>query len=746
MTDLWPQLAATRINLADESDFELGGMQVRPAERVVDSNGQRVELQPRVMQVLVALTKARPAVVSRDKLINLCWEGRVVGDDALNRCILALRHLAQEFTPQPFTIETVPRVGHRLVELASGDVAAGEPPTKIKPWRLIVAVVLILLVAAAGLFVWQQRAAQTEPASIAVLPFRNLSKGDPYFAEGVGEEILGQLAREPAFRVAGRASSAQFTGESDPREVGRKLDVDYLLEGSVRSDASRVRISASLVQTRDGMRLWSETYDRNLEDILEIQASIGQAVAGELRRRLVHSPLGRAVNGEAYTLYLNARGLLRTQSPEVGSEAVGLLQQSVKLDPGFAPAWASLAEARYLDARSKGIEGLIAALPQARSDSRRALQIDPNLAQAHGVLGQLLGYETRAGIAHLRRAAELAPRTGEGLMWRGLAHYASDEFALKLDAYRRAHELDPVWPFPMRALVDINAAMGDRAGAEAVIRSGFPEDVMTQHFALARVAWILGDFSDAARRYSIVAKSPARWARPAQRSLSDLQFMLGLSKAPQAAIPVANVGSFDRYVPRIWMAKPPSASEWQRRNRSAPAALVYHDENIVAAKLMLNAGRAREMVATFDGPNGLLGLRGGSPVGPSQSQEVPLVALALRAVGRNNEADTMLSQADARLQAAYHRGRVPTFFDADAAAVWAVQGKTGQAMEALERAFGRGWAHAGRIDLPNLEDEPAFRSLRGDPRFKAVLAKYRAHLAKERTETARALKIQAKAG
>ena len=739
MTELWPRLAATRIDLAEESDFDLGGMLVHPAELAVEMNSQRTELQPRVMQVLVALAHARPAVVSRDKLIELCWEGRVVGDDALNRCILALRHLAQEFTPQPFTIETVPRIGHRLVERSFGEVASRGQSTKAKPWRLIAAAVLALLIAAAGLFVWQQRLVQAEPASIAVLPFRNMSRGDPYFAEGVGEEILNQLAREPAFQVVGRASAAQFGAESDPREVGRKLGVDYLLEGSVRSDAGRVRVNASLIQTKDGMRLWSETFDRNLEDILEIQSSIGQAVAGELRRRLVHSPLDRAINGEAYTLYLNARGLLRTQSPEVGSEAVGLLRQSVKLDPGFAPAWASLAEALYLDARSKGIEGLIAALPPARSAAQRALQIDPNLAQAHGVLGQLLGYETRAGITHLRRAAELAPRTGEGLMWRAIAHNASDEFASGLDAYRRAHELDPVWPFPVRALVDMNAEMSDRAGAEAVIRSGFPTDAITQHFALGRVALMFGDFSDAARRYSIVAKSPARWARPAQRSLDDLQFMLGLSKVSPTPTPVANVGSFNRYVPRIWMATPPSASEWQRRNRSAPAALVYHDENIVAAKLMLNADRAREMVATFDGPNGLLGLRRGEPVGPCQFQEVPLVALALRSVGRNEEAGILLLQADARLRAAYRRGKVPTFFDADAAAVWAVQGKTGLALEALQRSFKRGWAHAGRIDLPNLEDEPAFRSLHGDPRFKALIANYKTHYARERAETAQIL-------
>ena len=105
-----------RIDLAKEFDFELGGVTVKPSERVLEVNGERRELQPRVMQVLVALARVRPSVVSRDRLIEQCWDGRVVGDDALNRCILALRHLADGVSPQPFAIETVPRVGHRMVE------------------------------------------------------------------------------------------------------------------------------------------------------------------------------------------------------------------------------------------------------------------------------------------------------------------------------------------------------------------------------------------------------------------------------------------------------------------------------------------------------------------------------------------------------------------------------------------------------------------------------------------------------
>ena len=164
----------------------------------------------------------------------------------------------------------------------------------MKRWPWVPALALLVVVFAAGIFMWQQRGGATEPASIAVLPFRAISSGgDSYFAEGVSEEILDRLAREPGFRVAGRATAAQFSDEPDPKKIGRALGVDYILEGSVRSDRGRVRVNASLVQTKDGMRLWSESYDRNLDDILAIQAAIGQSVASGLRRNLVHDPGGQ---------------------------------------------------------------------------------------------------------------------------------------------------------------------------------------------------------------------------------------------------------------------------------------------------------------------------------------------------------------------------------------------------------------------------------------------------------------------
>lgn len=719
-------------------------MHVRPSELAVEANGERHELQPRVMQVLVALAKARPGVVSRDRLVDLCWDGRIVGDDALNRCVLALRHLAQEFSPPPFTIETVPRIGHRLVEngaIAPASEGAAPALSSKRRYRHFAAAVLVLLVLAAALLGWQQRAVGPKPVSIAVLPFRNLAPGESYFAEGVSEEIMSQLAREPAFRVAGSASSAQFAGPADPRKVGKALAVDYILEGSVRPAGDRVRINAALIRTQDGHRLWSNSFDRKLDDVLAIQRAIGQAVASGLKRNLVHSPNERPINGEAYALYLNARGLIRTANPESARDALIMLRQAIRLDPGFAPAWSSLAQALELEGRTKGNEGLIAVVPQARAAARRALQLDPKLAQAHGVFAVLIDADSRQGIAHRRRAGELDPRSAEAHIWRGGAHEASGEWAEGLAAYRRAHELDPLWPIPVRAMLDLNAVMGNRTASEAIIKDEFRDDPALQNFALARVAWFSGDFSEAARRWSEAANGQSQWASPSKLSLENALYMLKLSNLPPSRPKRPAVGQSRLTPAGVWMAVPPSAAEWRRRNQSSAAELVYRDENVVGAKLMLNAGRARELAATFDSPTGLLGIRKGERVGTCYLQNAAIVALALRSVGRHAEAETILGQADAAIRAAYRRGAVPLWFDEDAAGIWAVQDKSGPAVAALERGLRRGSSHSTRTDLPKLADEPALASLRGDPRFEAVRAKYEAHFSRERNEAARALKL-----
>src|SRR5689334_15221912 len=163
---------ASRTDLAETPDFDLGALRVSPARRQVSMNGEFRELEPKVAQVLIALASASPAVVSRDRLIEQCWEGRIVGDDALNRCILALRHLAREYSPEPFSIETVARVGYSLLA-RPGTGASARRSYGVSKWAAAAALMVVALTASGAGFAWWRSARpEAPPASIAVVSFR----------------------------------------------------------------------------------------------------------------------------------------------------------------------------------------------------------------------------------------------------------------------------------------------------------------------------------------------------------------------------------------------------------------------------------------------------------------------------------------------------------------------------------------------------------------------------------------------
>jgi len=162
---------------------------------------------------------------------------------------------------------------------------------------------------------------------------------------------------------------------------------------------------------------------------------------------------------------------------------------------------------------------------------------------------------------------------------------------------------------------------------------------------------------------------------------------------------------------------------------------MYRDENDVAAKLMLNGGRAKELAATYDSAVGLLSLEPNQPLRADQLHETAVVVLALRQAGRSMDGDRLLGEADRKIATVYHQRTIPFELDANVAAIRAVEGRPDEAMSMLERAMRRGWTHTGNTDLPDLSDEPAFSSLRGQPRFERIRASVAAHLLRERAET-----------
>jgi TolB-like protein len=322
-----------QLNLAREPPFRLGGVLVRPATLEVERAGVCETLEPRVMEVLVALGRARGEVLSRDALIEACWGGRVVGEDALNRVLSRIRKLAAASGGRDFALETITKVGWRLV--AATDAAAPAATAYSGP------------------------AAPTSPftgaaATLAVLPFVDMSerKDQEHLAHGISEELIDQLSRIEGLQVTGRASSFAFEGRNeDLRAIGATLGVSHLLEGSVRRSGNRVRLNAQLVDAASGYQLWSERYDRELGDLFVIESDVAAEVARALSLRLaVGDPADWTRDAEAHDLVLRARAEAKAGA-EGMLRAVELLRAAVARDPEYLAAWFDLARCLEFSAR-----------------------------------------------------------------------------------------------------------------------------------------------------------------------------------------------------------------------------------------------------------------------------------------------------------------------------------------------------------------------------------------------------------
>jgi serine/threonine protein kinase/Tfp pilus assembly protein PilF len=228
--------------------------------------------------------------------------------------------------------------------------------------------------------------AQPERVSLAVLPFVNMSSesAQEYFSDGLTEELQNLLTRHPRLRVIGRSSSFRFKGKKDdPRDIGRALGVTHLVEGSVHRDGKRIRIRAQIVQVKDGTSVWSESYDRTMDDIFRVQDDIAGSVAQALRVTLLGpTRLARAPNPEAYNAYLQGRHLQLRNTQEAYAQAEAHFKEAVKLDPEFASAWASLANIHTKRADGGSIT-MDTGYELARQEATRAIALDPQLAYAH---------------------------------------------------------------------------------------------------------------------------------------------------------------------------------------------------------------------------------------------------------------------------------------------------------------------------------------------------------------------------
>ena len=350
------------------------------------------------------------------------------------------------------------------------------PATQVK-LRIAYAVAVLACMAGLGYVLYERGVGRANAgaarSSIAVMPFANLSgdQSKDYFSDGMSEELLNLLARVPGLQVAARTSSFAYKGrEVDVREIGKELGVETVLEGSVRQAGDQVRITAQLIDTDTGFHLWSETYDRQMADIFQVQDEIARAIVDKLRIQLAPSDQVAqhqkvpTQNVEAYELYLQGRAVWKKRGEDNLKKAIELYQAALARDPGFARAHAALASAYVVmpgytedENDQEKFFGL------AETSARQALAIDPNIGEAHAVLAQLNAdrgdlLDAESGFFF---AISLEPNEPTPHHWYSLLLSKVGRIGAALDQARRAQELDPTSPILAANLANIYLQQGN---------------------------------------------------------------------------------------------------------------------------------------------------------------------------------------------------------------------------------------------------------------------------------------------
>jgi TolB-like protein/DNA-binding winged helix-turn-helix (wHTH) protein/tetratricopeptide (TPR) repeat protein len=450
----------------------------------LDRAGMRVYLQEQPLQVLRLLLEKSGELVTREELRQRLWPGDtfVNFDQGLNKAIQKLRIALDDSSAEPRFIETLPRRGYRFIgsvahpEPASSGTSA--PPARAR-WRKLSIIAMVAAAVTVACIAWVIRGSQRTSAPpqvqrLAVLPFQNLSgdTGQEYFSDGMTEELIARLSvYDPqSLHVVARTSVMPYKAtQKTVEQIGRDLDVDYILEGSVRRDQSRVVVTAQLVRVRDQGHLWTQTYERESSAVVPVQMDIARKVAGSIGLRLVGYG-GRAVrllHPAAHEEYLRGLSLLHSGGSASAAASMKHFQRSIELQPDYAEAHASLAFS-YNFLSSGEVLDPKDGFPHAKAAALRAIELDPELPQAHAALAFVLRnyeWDWSGAEEEIGKALRADPNNPVAHQVYGLLLSTVGRHQQAILEIERAAELDPLSPTVSsnRSMIYVNARQYDKA-------------------------------------------------------------------------------------------------------------------------------------------------------------------------------------------------------------------------------------------------------------------------------------------
>lgn len=572
-------------------DFELdvAGYQLRHKGRPV-----RLERQP--MDLLVLLVRRRSQLVSRDEIVERLWGKDVFVDveTGVNTAIRKIRQALRDSPEAPTCLETVTGKGYRFIAPVETVTAAPREPLPLvsresapreeqggiasdsrppplgsgRPSRRVVLRVLIA-VALAGLasWAWFRGAAPRSRVTVAVLPFENLS-GDAerqYLAEGLAEETIASFEPFDPERlgVIGRTSTAAYKGtRKSLAEIGRELGADYLVEGSIRAEGGRLRITSRLVRAQDQTQVWSASFDREPTSVVALQRELSTAIAGQIHLRLSPERLGalarrHTADAEAYDLYLRGRYFWVQLTPATNRRAIEYFERAIALDPDYALAWAGIVSVLVASPINSDVPPL-SVLSRVREASAHAVRAAPDLPEAlvaRGTFAFMLEWDWGAAEAAFRRAIALDP--GDALAHRYLGHVLS-QTGRNGEATRlleRARSLEPLYAMNHAISSQVAFQSRDFEGAAEHARHAIALDpeFWIGYVQLAQACERLG-------RYDVALEALGNAARFSGGNSKALSFRghllakLGRTSEARQVLKALEAASRERYVPPYAMA------------------------------------------------------------------------------------------------------------------------------------------------------------------------------------------------
>ena len=446
--------------------LEFGDFQIDREQQVLLRNGELVSLGPKVFATLLVLAESGGRVMEKDELLTKIWPDSFVEEGSLARVVSTLRKALGENPDSQEYIQTIPKRGYRFVPeirtppepVPKGAIGVPVSPSYSLSRGARLGTILLMLTLSGGAVVllrtWNAPVRQPQIHSIAVLPLHNLSKvpEQDYFSDGITDALITSLAQIRGLKVISQTSVMRYKGTTKPLPaIAQELGSDAILQGSVQRDGNRVRISAQLVHGSTDVHVWAKSYDRDISDILGLEGDVATAIAQEIEAQITpeaakrfRSPL--KIAPAAQDEYLLARYQQDKRDEMHLQQAIRHFERAIEIEPRFAAAYAHLAHA-WLE---RGVWGALAfrepEVP-ARAAAFKAIELDPDLAEAHAALAQVLVFYDWAWVTaeqQFRRAIDQDPNSVYAHMYYASLLEGLGRFSEAIPEVQRALTLDPL--------------------------------------------------------------------------------------------------------------------------------------------------------------------------------------------------------------------------------------------------------------------------------------------------------------